>query len=109
MLEVPGIYRVDEEMARAEGLPLGDSRYGDMIFGLDGGYQFNKTIHGFGRKNVSMHGYPPAAEGNDGVFASNRDVVKNPVTLPDIFWTLLETLDLDADPLPARHGANAIG
>jgi hypothetical protein len=109
MSEVPGIYRVDEEMARVDGLPLGDSRYGDMIFGLHGGYQFNKTIHGFGRKNVSMHGYLPGEDGNDGVFASNRQVTKSPVTLPDIFWTLLENLDLDADPLPERHGTNAIG
>jgi len=109
MQEVPGVYRVTEEMARVEEVPFGDSRYGDLIFGLNGGYSFNRTIHGFGRKNVSMHGYPPSAGGNDGLFASNRGVVRDPVTLPDIFWTLVENLDLRPCPLPARHGGNVIG
>ena len=46
--------------------------------------------------------------GNDGVFASNREVAKAPVTLPDIFWTFMANLGLHTAHLPKLHGTNVI-
>jgi hypothetical protein len=76
-----------------------DNRYGDLVFYLDAPAIFAKTIWGFGRKQKSMHGYLPENPGSDGVFLSNRRLVKGThVELVDVLPTLLNSLSL---PVPS--------
>jgi hypothetical protein len=88
-----------EEHLRRYHLEMPDNRYGDLVFYLDAPYLFTKTIWGFSRKQKSMHGYLPDYPDSDGVFLSQRPLVKEAhVELVDVLPTLLDSLGL---PMPS--------
>ena len=72
--------------------------YGNLFFYLDGGNVFTHTIHGFGLKTRSMHGYHPDTNENLGVFSSNCNINVDQATLPDIFTTFIRSLDINYQP-----------
>jgi predicted AlkP superfamily pyrophosphatase or phosphodiesterase len=83
------------EHLRRYHLEMPDHRYGDLIFYLDRPAVFSKTIWGFSRKQKSMHGYLPEHSGSDGLFLSQRPLVRGThVELVDVLPTLLDSLDL---------------
>ncbi len=88
----------DEEM-RENHVRLEDNRFGDLIFYLDKGSAFSKTIFGFGLRQKSIHGYLPAYEGCDGIFLSSREISPDidKVRLVDI---LPSTMDVFGLPIP---------
>jgi len=84
-----------EEHLRRYHLEMPDNRYGDLVFYLDAPYLFTKTIWGFSRNQRSMHGYLPDYPDSDGVFLSQRPLVRGThVKLVDVLPTLLDSLDL---------------
>lgn len=84
-----------EEHLRRYRLEMPDNRYGDLVFYLDAPYLFTKTIWGFSRNQRSMHGYLPDYPDSDGVFLSQRPLVRGThVKLVDVLPTLLDSLDL---------------
>jgi len=76
-------------------LPKNRNEYGDIIFYLDTPYVFSKTIWGYSRKIISMHGYLPEYDDSDGVFISNLPIKKKVVKLVDILPSHLELLNID--------------
>ncbi len=82
--------------------------YGDMFYYLEGGTTFLYTIHGFGKTTKSMHGYHPEAEGNDGLFVSNKKITTPKVTLPDIFVTTIKSLGIKYDSKVELDGNNVL-
>jgi predicted AlkP superfamily pyrophosphatase or phosphodiesterase len=82
--------------------------YGDLFYYLDGSVVFIYTIHGFGKETKSMHGYHPNAIGNDGVFVSNRKILENKATLPDVFVSAIESLGIDYKPKTPLDGRNIL-
>jgi len=82
--------------------------YGDLFYYLDGGVVFIYTIHGFGKETKSMHGYHPDAEGNDGLFVSNKKIKNGKVTLPDVFVSTINSLGIDYNPKAKLDGNNVL-
>lgn len=82
--------------------------YGELFYYLKGGVVFIYTIHGFGKMTKSMHGYHPNDEGNDGLFVSNKKIIKSKVTLPDIFVSTINSLGIDYKPNIKLDGENAL-
>jgi hypothetical protein len=75
-----------------------DNRFGDLVFYLDAGSAFAPTSFGFGKKEISLHGYLPAYPDADGVFIANRSfATADPVELVDVLPSLLNLLAL---PIP---------
>ena len=72
--------------------------YGDLFYFLKGGFTFTHTIHGFGFKTNSMHGYHPQDQGNEGAFVSNKKINVTRAFLPDVFHTTIHALDIDYSP-----------
>ena len=71
-----------------------DNRYGDLIFYLDWPYMFQKTVWGYGRNTISIHGYLPDYPDKDGVVVSNTTINKEDmVTLADISPSILALMD----------------
>lgn len=86
------------EHQRRYHVDMPDNRYGDMIFYLDRAGVFTKTVWGFNRKQVSMHGYLPDYPDSDGLFISARPLVEGAhAELVDVLPTLLNSLAL---PIP---------
>jgi hypothetical protein len=87
---------LDIEQQKEFGVYSGDNRYGDIVFSLNHGAIFIKTMWGWSRKMVSMHGYNPNDSRSDGVVLSNLDI--NPgrkAELIDITPSILSLLKLD--------------
>ena len=82
--------------------------YGELFYYLDGGVVFIYTIHGFGKDTKSMHGYHPNAEGNDGLFVSNKQISKLKATLPDVFVSTVQSLGIDYKPKIKLDGENIL-
>ena len=82
--------------------------YGNMFYYLSSKTVFIYTIHGFGKNTKSMHGYHPKDFGNDGLFVSNRDVLRDKATLPDVFCSLINSLGIDYNPEIGLDGENII-
>lgn len=82
--------------------------YGDLFYYLAGGSTFTHTIHGFGLKTKSMHGYHPDADGNLGLFVSNMNINTEQATLPDIFTTTINSLGIEYNPKIILDGKNII-
>jgi predicted AlkP superfamily pyrophosphatase or phosphodiesterase len=82
--------------------------YGELFYYLEGGVVFIYTIHGFGKETKSMHGYHPEAEGNDGLFVSNRKIKNKKVTLPDVFVSTIDSLGIDYKPNVTLDGNNVL-
>ncbi len=82
--------------------------YGELFYYLKGGVVFIYTIHGFGKETKSMHGYHPDAQGNDGLFVSNRRINKSRVTLPDVFSSTVTSLGLEYKPSFELDGENVL-
>ena len=82
--------------------------YGDLFYYLEGGAVFIYTIHGFGKETKSMHGYHPNAEGNDGLFVSNKKIKNTKVTLPDVFVSTINSLGIDYNPKAKLDGNNVL-
>lgn len=95
MKEIPEAHLVSQNDFMILQLPQDNYLYGDLFYYLDGGYIFTHTIHGFGLKTKSMHGYHPDADGNLGLFASNKKLNSKQATLPDIFSTMIESLCIE--------------
>lgn len=92
-----GFVLTDDDFRRYHML-MPDNRYGDLIFYLDAHAIFSKTIWGFSRKQISMHGYLPDHPDSDGLFLSQRSLIEGThVELVDVLPTLLSSLDL---PIP---------
>lgn len=73
----------------------GDNRFGDIVFSLNPGYIFNRTIWGWSRKMKSMHGYDPNYPESDGVLISNIPIKANEqLQLIDITPSIMERLGL---------------
>jgi predicted AlkP superfamily pyrophosphatase or phosphodiesterase len=69
----------------------GDNRFGDLVFSLNPGRIFSKTIWGWSRKMLSMHGYNPDLPENDGVLLTNLPVVSHrKLELVDIAPSIIE-------------------
>jgi len=98
MSTIPEAHRVTAKDFEDLHLSGDSDLYGDLFYYLDGGAVFIYTIHGFGKKTQSMHGYHPDAKGNDGLFVSNKDIVTDKVHLPDVFSTTLASLGIQYDP-----------
>ena len=82
--------------------------YGDMFFYLNGGVVFIYTIHGFGKTTKSMHGYHPKANGNDGLFVSNKKINSKKATLPDVFVTAIHSLGIKYKSKIVLDGKNIL-
>jgi len=105
---IKGINLLSKEGFKKLHLPYDKNLYGDLFYYLDGGIIFTHTIHGFGLKTKSMHGYHPAAEGNEGIFVSNKEINKNRATLPDVFVSTIKALDINYKPNIVLDGKNII-
>ncbi len=82
--------------------------YGELFYYLEGGVVFIYTIHGFGKDTQSMHGYHPDADGNDGLFVSNKKINASKVTLPDVFCTTVSSLGINYEPKTSLDGKNVL-
>jgi predicted AlkP superfamily pyrophosphatase or phosphodiesterase len=82
--------------------------YGNLFYYLDVGATFTYTIHGFGFGTKSMHGYHPNAEGNEGVFVSNKRIISKKTTLPDVFVTSINSLGIEYEPTIGLDGNNIL-
>ena len=69
---------------------------------------FIYTIHGFGKETKSMHGYHPNADGNDGLFVSNKNIKNDRITLPDVFVSTIKSLGIDYNPKITLDGDNIL-
>ena len=85
-----------------------DNRFGDLVFYLDLGSAFSPTSFGFGKKEISLHGYLPCYPDLDGIFVANRSIATEaPVELVDILPSLLSLLGL---PIPTHvEGRDGVG
>ncbi len=82
--------------------------YGELFFYLEGGVVFIYTIHGFGKETKSMHGYHPNADGNDGLFVSNKKINTSKATLPDVFVSTVKSLGIEYKPKTRLDGKNIL-
>ena len=108
MGNIPEAHLVTEDMFKNLHLPKDERLYGKLFYYLDGGNTFIHTIHGFGLKTKSMHGYHPDAEGNEGVFVSNRKISTIKATLPDVFASSINSLGIDYNSPVGLDGKNII-
>ena len=77
-----------------------DHRYGELVFYLDSGSAFSRTIFGFGLRQHSIHGYLPVHAGCDGVFLTNLELSDqiDKVRLVDLLPSHLSLFDI---PIPS--------
>lgn len=108
MDKIPEAHLVSEAHHERLHLPKDENLYGKLFYYLDGGTTFTHTIHGFGFKTKSMHGYHPDAPGNDGVFVSNREIVFDKATLPDVFVSTINSLGINYNPKVDLDGRNVL-
>jgi predicted AlkP superfamily pyrophosphatase or phosphodiesterase len=108
MKGIPEAHLVYDNDFASLNLPKERNIYGDLFYYLDGGVTFTHTIHGHGLKVKSMHGYHPNAEGNDGLFVSNKNIDGRSASLPDIFCTISQILNLNYYPSIRLDGKNII-
>ena len=108
MNKIPEAHIVTEQEHKLLHLPKDENLYGKLFYYLDGGVTFTHTIHGFGFKTLSMHGYHPKADGNDGIFVSNRVINKKKVTLPDVFTSTIFSLGINYKPNITLDGENVL-
>ncbi len=93
---VEGGHVLTEDELHRYHLQMPDNRYGDLVFYLDTPAIFSKTIWGFGRTQLSMHGYLPDYPGSDGVFLSQRSLAEGThVELVDVLPTILHSLGVE--------------
>lgn len=99
LASLEGGHVLSTEEMRRYAIEMPDNRYGDLIYYLDAPAIFTRTIWGFGRTQLSMHGYLPDHPGMDGVFLSRRELnAGEHVELVDVLPTILDSLGL---PIPA--------
>jgi len=108
MSNLPDAHLVEGEDYDKLHIANDNNLYGDLFYYLDGGTTFTHTIHGFGLKTKSMHGYHPDADGNEGVFVSNRDIKTRQATLPDVFVSSINSLGIEYNPKIGLDGDNVI-
>lgn len=108
MEQIPEAHLVNEAHMNKLHLPVDKNLYGDLFYYLDGGSIFTHTIHGFGLKTKSMHGYHPDAPGNDGLFVSNKQVSTKKATLPDVFASTIHSLGINYSPKAGLDGTNIL-
>ena len=108
MNEIPEATLVKKEDYKKLHIANDLNLYGDLFYYLDGGVIFIYTIHGFGKTTKSMHGYHPNADGNDGIFVTNKKIKKSKVTLPDVFVTTIQSLGIDYSPKVSLDGENVL-
>lgn len=94
-----GFIMSPEDMQRWH-VQMPDTRYGELIYYLDAGSAFSRTIFGFGLRQKSIHGYLPSHLGCDGIFSSNRPIADDveKVRLVDILPSLLSMYNLPIPP-----------
>lgn len=88
---------IDADIEAEHRLHMGDDRYGDIIYFVNPGYMFNKTIWGWSRSMASMHGYNPNFPISDGVLISNNPIAEGERHLVDIAPTIIERLEISCD------------
>ena len=108
MSKIPEATLVNDEDYDKLYLAKDRNLYGDLFYYLNGGVVFIYTIHGFGKETKSMHGYHPNAEGNDGLFVSNKKIKNAKVTLPDVFVSTINSLGIDYNPKAKLDGNNVL-
>jgi predicted AlkP superfamily pyrophosphatase or phosphodiesterase len=108
MKEIPEANLVSKEEYSELHLPKDKNLYGELFYYLGGGITFTHTIHGFGLKTKSMHGYHPKAEGNLGLFISNKKIIGDKATLPDVFVTSINNLGIDYKLKAGLDGLNIL-
>lgn len=108
MDKIPEATRVKEEDYEKFHIAKDSNLYGELFYYLEGGVIFIYTIHGFGKTTKSMHGYHPNAEGNDGIFVSNKNITKPKVTLPDVFVSTISSLGIEYSPKVGLDGENIL-
>lgn len=88
-----------EAEMRKEHVLMGDNRFGDLVYYLDTGSAFSRTIFGFGLRQKSIHGYLPSHSECDGIFLSTREISLDidKVRLVDIQPSLMDMFGL---PVP---------
>ena len=108
MREIPEANLVSSKEYLELHLPEEENLYGKLFYYLNGGAVFTHTIHGFGLKTQSMHGYHPKANGNAGLFASNKPIKQDQATLPDVFATSIKKLGIKYIPKAGLDGKNIL-
>lgn len=97
--KIPNGFILNEADMEQEHVLMGDNRFGDLIFYLDKGSAFSRTIFGFGLRQKSIHGYLPGHEGCDGVFLSSREISPK-VSKVELVDIMPSTLNLLGVPVP---------
>ena len=97
---------LDEFLSALENRQEARTRLADALARMDEAAIY--TIHGFGKDTKSMHGYHPNAEGNDGLFVSNKQISKLKATLPDVFVSTVQSLGIDYKPKIKLDGENIL-
>jgi predicted AlkP superfamily pyrophosphatase or phosphodiesterase len=108
MKKIPEANLVSEKEYSELHLLKDKNLYGELFYYLDGGVVFTHTIHGFGLKTKSMHGYHPKAEGNLGLFVSNKKIIQDTATLPDVFVTSINNLGIEYKLKAGLDGRNIL-
>jgi len=108
MDQIPEVTLVKDEDFKKLHLANDSNLYGELFYYLEGGVVFIYTIHGFGKDTQSMHGYHPDAEGNDGLFVSNKQINASKVTLPDVFCSTISSLGIKYEPKTNLDGKNIL-
>lgn len=108
MSKIPEVTFVKEEDFEKLHLANDKNLYGELFFYLKGEVVFIYTIHGFGKETKSMHGYHPNEPGNDGLFVSNRTILKDRVSLPDVFVSTINSLGIEYNPQKKLDGVNVL-
>ncbi len=98
--KIPNGFILSDDVMANEHVLMKDHRYGELIFYLDAGSAFSKTIFGFGLRQKSIHGYLPHHIDCDGVFLTNHQISPEieKVRLVDILPSLLNLFDLPIPP-----------
>jgi hypothetical protein len=92
-----GYIMSQEEMERYY-VDMPDTRFGELLYYLDSGSAFARTVFGYGFRQQSIHGYVPETPGIDGIFVSNRPILGDEkVRLVDILPSMLTMFNL---PIP---------
>lgn len=97
---IPNGHVLLEAEMQALRVSMPDARFGELIFYLDAGSAFSRTIFGFGLRQKSVHGYLPSNPACDGVFLSSFPIAPQVerVTLVDIQPSLLSLLGVPVPP-----------
>lgn len=105
---IPIGFLLNDELLRRFRLPVGDRRWGDVIFYLDQPYVFSRTIWGFSRHMRSAHGYLPSHPDSDGVVVSSIPLLQN--YQPHVVDIAPTILALTGMPIPSGlDGVSLIG